>query len=724
MAKNKVVVQGKTIILSEKFADVKVPEFKAERGQDWVRFGNNDSYPNEVLNMLNKSPKHNAIIGGKLTYIYGGGFKDATTAQGINFLKNVNGRFTKKLIADIEVHGGAAIECIPKRGGGYKFYHITFFRIRSNEANTKFYYKKDWNNRDIIQAKEYNAFYPGIKTRSIMYFKEYRSGLGTYPLPAYLPITNYVMADIEVSKHTYSNAKNGFAASKMISFFNGDPGEEGKAIIEGQLGLKYEGSDGKKTIVSFNDDKQKAPQVDDLGASDLTKEDFSAVDNLITSNIIIGHQVNNGILFGIQTPGKLGTATETREAYEVFNNTYAKLKREQVEGIIEYLGYCNGVTEKLELINTPPIGVTITDAMVQQALTRAEIRERLGAPAEDNPVDKNPVVKALNSLSPIIATTILEKMTDNEIRSLVNLPPIAGADILPADKNNPQIVAPAEQQMVNEHIKNLTGRQRQNMTSIIKGYATGKTPRDMAAMLLKTGLGLSDDEINVALGGAVVPEKKTELRSLFGVELDPIFLEEFTAGLFNDYGDAKDDYEVISTNKATWNINDEVREMFAAGSKLGGTKKQILSLLEKDSTMTSDSLSEALSLPVEVVKKALKELVSEKALSLKSGEYQVLKEAAKLPKIADLKVPAIEARYSYEVIPGVGKEIKPTTRPFCRELCRLNKMYLRSDIEKISQLVGYSVWDRRGGFWRKPDGSTSESCRHYWAMHIVTKKDK
>jgi len=49
-------------------------------------------------------------------------------------------------------------------------------------------------------------------------------------------------------------------------------------------------------------------------------------------------------------------------------------------------------------------------------------------------------------------------------------------------------------------------------------------------------------------------------------------------------------------------------------------------------------------------------------------------------------------------------------------------MYTRSEIETMSSRLGYSVWDRRGGWWTKPNGVHSESCRHTWKSNIVTRK--
>ena len=79
----------------------------------------------------------------------------------------------------------------------------------------------------------------------------------------------------------------------------------------------------------------------------------------------------------------------------------------------------------------------------------------------------------------------------------------------------------------------------------------------------------------------------------------------------------------------------------------------------------------------------------------------------------------VYVKYSYEVKPGLGPSIIETTRPFCAKLIELNRLYTRSEIESISQRLGYSVFDRSGGWW-----GSKPQCRHEWKRNVVIKKRK
>ena len=80
-------------------------------------------------------------------------------------------------------------------------------------------------------------------------------------------------------------------------------------------------------------------------------------------------------------------------------------------------------------------------------------------------------------------------------------------------------------------------------------------------------------------------------------------------------------------------------------------------------------------------------------------------------------------RYSYEWKAGFNNTDKKTSRPFCVALLDAGKMYSRSEIEQISARLGYSVWDRGGGWYTVPGTNEHEpSCRHQWVSNIVTRK--
>jgi len=599
-------------VISIKFADNRIPDFKEIKGTDYIKFGPDDRFPDHTLMLYNKSAKHNAIVNGKVNYILGGGLICDTPEDPASklFLQEMS-RIDNQSIKDIELHGGFYWEIIPNKKGGFIAYHIDFSRIRSNEDNSIFYYKKDWADR-AEQRKAYPAFKKGLDVPSIFVFKEYRPGLKTYPLPGYIASFNYIESDIEVSKHTLTNAQTGFSASKFINFYNGEPTEENKRDITRRFEILSTGSEGKKVLIGFNNDPAKRPTIDDLGASDLTKEDFSHVDNLITNNIFSGAQITHPLLFGIQQEGKLGGATELRTAYDIFKNTYVNGKQKQFEDIVNYFARLKGVSGTYKLKDVEPVGFDFSESTILQVAPKEWLLEKLGIDPQAYPS----TAVAVNS----------EGLSE---------------------------------QAVNENVKNLTAKQHQQLARIIRQYGKEQLTRQQASILLRTGLGFTDEEINGLLGDEPTPQAFSSDDELFAA--------------FEAHGEQRLDFEVIRAKEATFDSDDESFELMQAF---------------KDAPATA------------------------------TGGAGV---AATPPAKVGNAFPKFMIRYSYEVRPNEGAELLPTSRPFCVRMIKLDRFYSRQDIQKISGILGYNVFERVGGYWND-NGVIKKHCRHFWKANIVVKK--
>lgn len=94
-------------------------------------------------------------------------------------------------------------------------------------------------------------------------------------------------------------------------------------------------------------------------------------------------------------------------------------------------------------------------------------------------------------------------------------------------------------------------------------------------------------------------------------------------------------------------------------------------------------------------------------------------------------------RYSYEWLDQIPLNERTPCNDFCKTLMELDKFYSRSDIESMSLSLGYSVWDRRGGWIDKgdkdengdpiehhyiKDGKEYFHCKHQWKSNVVKKK--
>jgi hypothetical protein len=658
------------VILS--FAEAKQPEYREKKGLGYIEFGDKNDYPNYLLSLYNKSAKHNAIVRGKVNYIIGNGWQsDGVDAQAELFIKSPNpyeslADLTRKVSIDIELFGGAYLEVIWSKVGGMlsEVCHIDYTKIRSNKDNTQFWYK-DWTDRKD-EAKVIPAYNTQNRVgKQILYIKEYRPGLDTYALPAYMGALNYIESDIEVSKHVLGNAQTGFSASKLITLPNGEPSPDEKRNIERRFTERFSGSDGKKFILSFVQDAAKKPVVEDLGASDLTKEDFGRVDEMIQQNIFAGHQITTPSLFGISTPGSLGTRTEMRDGYEIFKNTYANDKQQFLESVFNQLASQRGATTEINIVPIEPISYEFSEATIAANMTQDEIREKMG-------------------LSPL-----------NQTQNVTN----------------PATPEPS-QAMVNEHLKGMKGREWQNFQRIIREFNKGKITREQASQMLKSAYGLGEEELATWLGA-----------DEFSDDMDSVIQ------VFNEYGSNADDYSVLATRSVFGSDKIEENESQLFAEVIDNTlDKKILNTIAKNKGILVEDIAKALKEDLEVIKERINILRESEVLKVdvKTGIPKLTKP---LSEIIDKPVKTtflVRYQYDWKKIVPSGERNTPAhpSRPFCAKLMSLQKLYTRSEIEQISARFGYSVFDRAGGWWTMPNGVHSPSCRHEWVSKIVVRKEK
>jgi hypothetical protein len=651
------------------FAEAKQPEFKEKKGIDggYIKYGENNDYPEYIVDLYNKSSKHSAIIKSKVHYITGNGWSGQPDAQAFidkaNRVESLND-LTRKVSLDIEIFGGSYMEVIWDLSGNLaEIWHCDYTKIRTNKDNTQYWYKEDWKDNKV-KPEVIAAFNPKLPTgKQILYVKEYRPNIGIYGLPSYFAALNYIESDIEVSKHILGNAQTGFSASKLITLPNGEPNDEEKRNVDNRIRKTYSGADGKKYMIAFVNDISRKPVIDDLGTSDLTKEDFGKIDELIQTNIFSGHQVTTPSIMGIAEAGKLGTRTEMRDGYEIFKNTYVNAKQMHLESIFNMLAKLKGVTSEIKIIPTEPIGIEFSEATIAANAPKEWILEKIGI-------------------------------------DMTKYAPVADA------------AAPVQELSVNEHIKGLKGREWQNMQRIIREFSKGKINREQATAMLKTGYALSDEEVNLWLGA----------------ELDAEFAaQDFS--VFYEFGESQDAYNVWKSKKR---FNEESDyHMFADVNQL---ESDILDQIAKQKDITPEVLAEVLDESVDTINTILKDLEDRKILKTSQEKIgkginsniiisrELVQPLSKTVGNVKPQTTEILVRYSYGWKSGFNDSDISNSRPFCKELIRAKKLYSRSDIEQISARLGYSVWDRAGGWWTMPSGEHSESCRHEWKTNIVTRK--
>jgi len=656
-------VSNKYQLINIQFDQAQQPRFEEKKGKNYVEFGAKNNYPNYLIELYGESPKHGAIVKGKVNYIFGKGFEGVE--QKANSQGETWNQIMKRSILDDELQGGYYLQIIYNALGKIKdVFHIEFQKVRVSKDLKTFYVKNDWTASDFKEkAREYPAFNPNDPSGPQIFFvKQYNPKSDVYPLPSYFQGLNYIESDIQVSRHILGNAKHNFVATKLINFNNGLPQEEEQEEVETDLKRKFANHDGDRVVIAFNPSKENAVDIVNLGETSLTKEDFTNVNNLIMQEIFSCHQVTSPMLFGIKTEGQLGGRSEIRDAYQIFQNTYVNERQQEHEQTFTKLMNLSGIEGEFKIVPVEPLSFEFSEAVMSANMTRDEIREKLGLQ---------------------VAAVDASGVTTQPVQA-------------------------------NATLTNLSGRQHQNVMRIVRQFGSGKINKAQAALMLKSGFGFTDADVDTFLG--VDDDPATE--QAFASMQDDLLLNEFAA-----CGDSVEDFEVIETHDA------KNYEAFA-DEEINVLKANVLDLISKDKRVTPEVMAKVLNKSVEQIDNALEALKLEGYLVQTGLEVSILapnytpvvrkltEPLKKIPGGDKATKTEVLLRYTYS-----GPE-DSKNRPFCARMLQLakTKLWSRADIENISERLGYSVWDRRGGWFTEPNGNHRPYCRHRWQVKIVTRK--
>ena len=131
------------------FDQAQQPVFEEKKGKKYVEFGSRNDYPNYLISLFAESPKHGAIVKGKVNYIFGKGFSDVPKAA--NSRGETWNQIMKRAILDDEIHGGYYLQVIYNALGQIaETYHIEFQKVRASKDLSSFYVKDDWSSSRLL----------------------------------------------------------------------------------------------------------------------------------------------------------------------------------------------------------------------------------------------------------------------------------------------------------------------------------------------------------------------------------------------------------------------------------------------------------------------------------------------------------------------------------------------------------------------------------------------
>ena len=326
-----------------KLSHYNIPHLVEKTNQDWVSFGENNLYPNYLLELFLGSAINGALIKSIGAMIYGEGLEatnaDENTDTKESYLRltellhNSDDDVLKDLAMDLKLFGGCYVNCIWSRDRSRiaKLKHIPAQYIRSGkmidgEIDT-YYYSADWSKykKGEYRPRAYSAFNTEDRTQAsqILMIRDKNPALFYGFAPDYVASTDWIQMELEIAQFHLSNITSGMTPSMHVGFSNGVPTEEERRTIERQLNQKFAGSgNAGKILITFNDGKETAPIIEPIQMND-AQSAWEGMSKQAVNQILAGHRVTSPILFGIRSEGGgLGNnADELRDSFSLFSNT-------------------------------------------------------------------------------------------------------------------------------------------------------------------------------------------------------------------------------------------------------------------------------------------------------------------------------------------------------------------------------------------------------------------
>jgi len=390
----------------------------------YIPFGQDNLYPEFLNQMYYTSPLHGAIVDYKVNAVVGGGFniiiEKLTNEEKLDLyafekklkLKKTAAIVTKQLVIHNRVYFRL---CFSERGKLKRIDNLSPEKIRRSRDGQTYFICEDWSTRiDVEEIVPYNPLNQELE--QLFIYELPCIGQDFYPLPQYSSALNFAFLSGELSYLAKSNIQNAVFPSFAMMFPKRPQSEEEKSMIRRTIDKLKGAENAGKAVAFFANAPEQLPKIESLPTNANDKL-FQEASSLNTEQICFAHTIDP-ILMGVRTTGSLGSGSDIKQAYVIFEKNVVKPLREIVEDIFNELLHIAKVKGELRINNFQIINETIVEVAESASKTS----------------------DALNTMSPLVATKVLGSMTPNEIRALASLPPIEGGDIVPIPKQETPIV--------------------------------------------------------------------------------------------------------------------------------------------------------------------------------------------------------------------------------------------------------------------------------------------
>jgi hypothetical protein len=358
------------------FEEVELPRVVEKSFEDFVTYGEDNQFPQRMIEAWLQSSTHNAITNGIVQMIAGDNITFSekvveveTWAKKVNTKGESLEELVHKTAFDLYLHGyfGWQIVWNQARTKIVSIYHTPAEQIRAGKADDlgvvkEYFVSWDWTQyrKKKFEPTRIKAFDPSDRSegKQMLFVKQYRPSQYYYSTPSYIGGMNWILLDNRVGEFHLNNIEHGFFPSSVVQFFNGEPPQEEKRKIETNFMSKFTGKSSSKIVFVYNNNQEEKVSFDTHEPANIDKR-FRELMPEISKNIMIAHRVPSPLLFGVRDSGGLGNNAEELESSSLLMNKLV---------IVPYQKIILDAIAHVFRINQWPVEVTIETLQPSQWL--------------------------------------------------------------------------------------------------------------------------------------------------------------------------------------------------------------------------------------------------------------------------------------------------------------------------------------------------------------------
>lgn len=652
-------------LIKIEFTDSTSPTTKKVGGKDWIGYGEHNDYYAFLLDLYDNHPVHAAIIKSKVKYIAGKGL----------FVNNDDYSSLEE-----QVRANAFLSYANR----YEDWSSVFRKtVESMEVFNGFAWQIIWN-LGGTKCEVYPMQFAKIRTNedgSCIYYSEewldengYENSSPEYS--EFKPFNPYVRKGTQV--YYYKLVEQ--TANKLDGIYPKPEYKSCVKVIDTDIAIKQFQND--LALNGFT-----AQGMLTLFKGEPDEADRRKIEKLFTHRHTGVGRDKRKVLLNFTDRGDVGAEYTTFQVSDL-DKQFEGIGKANLQDIITGHQVPNkslvGVSVEGALSDRTAIDISFEQMNNTYTEPRRElVLNEVKMIAEIIGIDPTGIqVKPLKPLGiDYLNPALKEVVTKDEIRKHLGLDPLTP----------PAAPGTAPQGPVNENLRALSGKDWIHINRVVRNHGNGKITKQAASLYLKA-YGLTDQDIEVLLSNEGQPIAQFHAQR---TETDIIKMFEMAAQDDND---------------------DEVIGSYAFAASLDN---KVLELLKGEPTASANKIAKMLDEPLENVEASIATLQS-KGLLLPSNQ-PTDKGLDKTTKPVEIEVYTV---YKYVTRPDVPRA--KVTRPFCKRMLELTasgKVWSQEALNNLTNELGESAWDYRGGFYTNPDtGEITPYCRHIYRAVVKTKR--